>query len=1582
MSLWDNFKDFTSGFVKTLPGGPVISAAGGLVGDVASAAGRQLLKPFEKLAELEGETLKGNALRQNISEFILPDTIGGYTATKAERQKASEKISMMRSLVIRTDTVLDKVLGRNILSSLQPESYDPKTGKLYNVYDEAKREERFDQLGFVGNALTGTGDLILGTFASPFIGLGALGKIGKVATLDKTITTKRVVAKKDLDVLTKAEQDRLDYLSAKSRLDEVKNEDILSTGRTADEVMAEQKALESSLPKLEAQAKNAAESLSKIGYASGFDEFLRQSTVLNAEQLLKHRVVKESSDPELLAGLLGENTDLYKAGLIVRSAAGDIRAQRLLAAESTSTFMALQRAKEPLGAITMKMKALKQTDGDLHELALLKENKDLLIDEFNDLLKQDAFLQRAVRAADQKVLEGRTGTSIFSSVESFRAAKARTFGEIGSSSNRLWDVQYFRRNPFVATVAVVTWPFAERPSGWVRTKGINTSDSAKEVEAFMRNVSAWEGTEGIAKRQQYMRQYLQATDEIARETIVKRIELDAIKSTGKKYNLTDEQVEAITNRIDKERGNTIKFFKERGFLIDENNERIYVPQLATQLADSIPMMDIIKFDNAIKNTASVWRQAKDATLDPVIRVADVIDEIWRPAVLMRLGYTQRNVLEGWGRSIAALGGITAIHSGGDILKISKEGGKYNIDGALANWSRNRHAGLLDKIAMRRAIKEAEDAKLATKGVAGATKRLPPIRASWDRVISLQTDAIAINKAKMASLQDELKDLGKDPSVQVQRNSIISELARRRQFDLDAVAQLRKYAKESNKKGVKGNRYRRGQGFISYGGYDDLPLTFEGDFGNVLMDLAGSEARIALELKSSNRVYAGLDNARYRDAGFTELHPDDPNYFVGLARAVNRQFRNSGTANRFMRGESLEDVVKYLKTQAGRQEMRAVRYTDPEEYALKIQYAVERYIPDAELRARIAKEEVSAAELKVVLGGRDDLRSIHGDNIEEMPDLRAYEKYTKTVRGIFRYLGAIPEDVFVRHPFADKIYQRALRESIDNANKQGVKLTADELNGIVAGARRKALQETRRTLYTIERYSNIANTVRFLEPFFAAAENTARVWGKLVYNDPRLLGAAGYIYNAPERAGMMQTDPLTGREVVVMQIPDWMRKGPFKKALENQEAISFEKGGANLILQGQDWWRIGDGVFTQVAASQILKSYPTTPIRPVLDYVLPFGPSRQPGSYDMLLPTVAKRVLDIYQGTDSRDYNSNFIIATQIENLKYRKGERDEPTPAEIKDRVDALSFLRAASSFTLPVSVRFRPEFQFYVDKARVYREKYGVDAAVRFYQDFPDYFEMFFSISRNPTGMDPTKDAIRYKNRYSNLLDAITDPSKGYAPEFLQLITNSYGAPTEFDNTAYTWQFLNEYRTGSGELIRQKQGVDDVATINNLQRGWIEWTKFKTKLDNVLKQRGLTSYNSAGAEDLSELRKLYVAQKQTENPVWWKEYNEGANSKRPYFFLKAVKTAMNDKKFMADRGQEPVWDAFSEYIRRRDQISKVLKSRAAQGGSSNMDAKANKDIADLWAITVEQIKDIDQTGAFTSFYNRFLDNDTLEEIK
>jgi hypothetical protein len=55
MSLWNNFKNTVTDVVEVLPGGPVIAAAGGLLGKAGSFAGRQLIKPFEKLAELDAK---------------------------------------------------------------------------------------------------------------------------------------------------------------------------------------------------------------------------------------------------------------------------------------------------------------------------------------------------------------------------------------------------------------------------------------------------------------------------------------------------------------------------------------------------------------------------------------------------------------------------------------------------------------------------------------------------------------------------------------------------------------------------------------------------------------------------------------------------------------------------------------------------------------------------------------------------------------------------------------------------------------------------------------------------------------------------------------------------------------------------------------------------------------------------------------------------------------------------------------------------------------------------------------------------------------------------------------------------------------------------------------------------------------------------------------------------------------------------------------------------------------------------------------------------------------------------------------
>jgi hypothetical protein len=731
-SIWNRFKNIGSTIGQ---------------GFLQSKIGQGVLTPFEKLGILEGETLKGNLARQSVSDFFLPDTIQGQTATKEQQKRAAQSISMANAATYRLESIADNIFGNKIGQFFSPSSYNPKTGELYNPYDEKEREERFG--GF--NLLTGTADLIAGSFVSPFYAFGKLGKLGRLKYLDTKVTPDKVIAKTDIDKVAKAEDVRSLYLATKNRLDELDLENTAITGRTLDDIETERIELNRSLPRLEKQFDATKKDLDSIRYSDGIDEFLRFTTVADGNQLKNHRVIKNSSNPELLAGLLGENTDLYTAGLIYRSAIGDVNAQRLLSEESASTWFALERSRTALGEIKQHIYAAKQGQ-DIHELALIKENRKALGLEFQDLLKKDAYLARAIESAESKV--GYRGPSVFNAVEKVRADKAVLRGELSTSQNKVWDIEYFRRNPFVATVGVVSWPFRERPSGWVRIKGINSSDSVGEIEAFVGKVSAFTPEQ----RKSFINNWLSATDDISRQRIVNRLEQVAIRDTAKKYGISTNDAKEIIKELEKRRSNAIKFYKENTFLIDEEGRRIVAPQLSSQLADSMPIVDIIALDKALGANANSWKQADLKLRGGVISLMDTLDQIWRPLVLMRLGYPQRNVGEGTLRAVAALGSLFSLHSPKDVGKATK------------NWYLNRNVGITNYVNM---VKETE----LLKNTQGTKIRLAPLRTSWSRLVDTQSDYIQTNKNKIDNLQEELKDLSNDAIDSNRRLQINDEINR-------------------------------------------------------------------------------------------------------------------------------------------------------------------------------------------------------------------------------------------------------------------------------------------------------------------------------------------------------------------------------------------------------------------------------------------------------------------------------------------------------------------------------------------------------------------------------------------------------------------------------------------------------------------------------------------------------------------------------------------------------------------------------------------------------------------------------------
>ena len=88
------------------------------------------------------------------------------------------------------------------------------------------------------------------------------------------------------------------------------------------------------------------------------------------------------------------------------------------------------------------------------------------------------------------------------------------------------------------------------------------------------------------------------------------------------------------------------------------------------------------------------------------------------------------------------------------------------------------------------------------------------------------------------------------------------------------------------------------------------------------------------------------------------------------------------------------------------------------------------------------------------------------------------------------------------------------------------------------------------------------------------------------------------------------------------------------------------------------------------------------------------------------------------------------------------------------------------------------------------------------------------------------------------------------------------------------------------------------------------------------------------------------------------------------------MKTALKDKKWMADNGDRAVVKNIALYLEARDAIAGLLDQRDAAGGSRSLTAKANADVAQAMDMyTTQLMKD---SPEFEQFINRYFANDSV----
>jgi hypothetical protein len=160
--------------------------------------------------------------------------------------------------------------------------------------------------------------------------------------------------------------------------------------------------------------------------------------------------------------------------------------------------------------------------------------------------------------------------------------------------------------------------------------------------------------------------------------------------------------------------------------------------------------------------------------------------------------------------------------------------------------------------------------------------------------------------------------------------------------------------------------------------------------------------------------------------------------------------------------------------------------------------------------------------------------------------------------------------------------------------------------------------------------------------------------------------------------------------------------------------------------------------------------------------------------------------------------------------------------------------------------------------------------------------------------------------------------------------------------------------------------------------------------LDTELKNRGLTSTQQKGAEDLAAIKSavledLAVKKDSTGKPVlnpitgqleqtaWWDDYLDSDGSKTNRVILGLGKILDPKNKFISDNVDNPTWKSIKAYMEFRKVVAKELMSR----DTKSITAKANNDVKMLYDAMVAKLKNDDKLG-FAYVYDRFLSQDLV----
>jgi hypothetical protein len=1118
----------------------------------------------------------------------------------------------------------------------------------------------------------------------------------------------------------------------------------------------------------------------------------------------------------------------------------------------------------------------------------------------------------------------------------------------------------------VRPVRLWTWLGGYHASGYIDLRGPNMGKASDEALAALTDSKTIGRDKAFVDEQ--MRIFGNAIDPTARMAAVERIEQNSIEYLARQYDVKDlKTVKEIYRRIATQRDDVVKQFRSQGYaVLPDGSLATGDPMLISQLEVSMPMMDFRAMEETVKIAAKPqynWARADEAwaTSESFKNLFEEAQSLWKASVLLRLGYTQRNVAEGWLRSAAAIGTVPALrHMPTGVKNFSMNTSKRVRKGQLTKIVRDQ-----DELA-----KKYNENQIKISEISDA-----------DEILALETSNEII-KARM-------DDLGTQRAYLSKRDYIGSDGA------------------------------------------------FSGDHGDMYRRMASNESTVDIALRSRWMVES---NSRLAQKQWALIAPDQPQYWDELSSAV-RQFRSDPVARLALEGKTQAEMVKWMRAKENAWYRRSMELTNNTVAgrAVSIKSMVDRYLPTQEVRAAAAKSDLDPVNLEMMLGTlrandnkfkkpnsnnyidkttgavdndrylkaveaynkkmkkvsrpKGELSPIHGRQValEVRGQQSVLDTINRPVNALFKYIGTLPESTLVRQPFYAEVWQREYNRIFEIARNQGTDITDDLLEKINKNAHTVAMRATNETLYTIERLSNPARLFKWVMPFYPAWENSAKVWTKLIMNDPSILPRANILWNIPNSLGMVYTVDengktqqvgkegysfLTGAQDRFIMLP----KGLAEK-IPGGFATDFKvyQGAFNVVTPGETPYIPGFGPLVPLVAGKVLAARPDIEayLRQVLPasvfgQIAPFG-ELQTSVVDAFAAPVLRKEFIRWQGEDNDDYLSVMGSMTQTMMVQWYENGADPDDQPDYDDIMQATNnFFRFSSlaSATLAFPLARVSKYQLQIDtwnnlkkdNTLTYQQKIDKFVA-NFGASGENYLPLTVSTSKYVAkAIDPTLGSYKILAENEELVRSLARLD----PEAVGVIANT--APHgEFDRGVYRWLSENEV-PGTNDTYRAKKSPDEMLSSIEMQQAWREYNKVKIQRDEALEKLGVKSINSNAAAPLKAAWDFFTGDYMTEKygDQWAADYNKYTDMTSTY--LIAINQTLENEKFMSNYGDTPLWRDIKGYMEMRASGERAV-------ASGEMDSATANEAFAAWASSYRYT-----SYEFADFWDRYLENDQLSK--